>query len=46
VDEIRVDLKPIKTATKGMAFSMITDQQVRRGDKLYLLEKVATPTLM
>lgn len=46
VDEIRVDLKPINTATKGMAFSMKTSKQVRRGDKLYLLEKVETPTLM
>ncbi len=34
-DQIRVDLKEAKSATKGQLFSMATKEKVRRGDKLY-----------
>lgn len=45
VKEIRVDLKPVQTTTKGEAFSMPLDTMIRRSDKLYKLVK-ATPDFL
>lgn len=39
VDEIRFDLKPVDTATKGQLISFKTDEKVRPNDKLYKLVK-------
>jgi putative protease len=35
VEEIRVDLKPVKKTSKGDTFSIQTKEIVRRGDKVY-----------
>lgn len=35
VEEIRVDLKPVQTAKKGVRFSMAVPEKIRRADKLY-----------
>lgn len=40
IDEIREDLKPVETTTKGIRFSIKTNELVRRGDKLFLWETV------
>lgn len=37
LDEVRVDLKPVPKAGKGVLCSIATKELVRRGDKLYLL---------
>ncbi len=37
-EEIRVDLKPAEAARKGVFFSIKTDEIVRRGDKLYIMQ--------
>ncbi|MCD8237430.1 MAG: U32 family peptidase [Prevotellaceae bacterium] len=37
VDEIRYDLKPVATATRGQHISVKTDERVRPNDKLYKL---------
>lgn len=39
VDEIRFDLQPVDTATKGQFISFKTDEKVRPNDKLYKLIK-------
>lgn len=39
VDEIRYDLKPVDTATRGQRISIKTNEKVRPNDKLYVLEK-------
>ena len=39
VDEIRFDLEPVPTATRGQAISIKTQEKVRPNDKLYLLAK-------
>lgn len=39
VEEIRVDLKPTQKTVKGDFCSIATKSVVRRGDKLYLIEK-------
>lgn len=39
VDEIRYDLKPVETATRGQRISIKVDEKVRPNDKLYILEK-------
>lgn len=39
VDEIRLDLKPVETATKGDLISILVGEKVRRGDKIYKMEK-------
>lgn len=36
---LRVDLQEAQTAGKGVLFSLKTDQIIRRGDKLYILQK-------
>lgn len=38
VDEIRVDLKPVKRAVKGDRFSIKVDKKIRPSDKLYRWE--------
>lgn len=38
VDEIRVDLKPVKRAVRGDRFSIKVDQKIRPSDKLYRWE--------
>ncbi|MDD4395619.1 MAG: U32 family peptidase [Bacteroidales bacterium] len=35
VKEVRMDLKPVECAAKGVACSIVTDKLVRRGDKVY-----------
>lgn len=45
VSEIRVDLKPVEKVEKGILFSMIVPEKVRRGDKLYKWVET-TPDLM
>ncbi len=37
VDEIRYDLQPVETATRGQRISIKTDEKVRPNDKLYVL---------
>ncbi len=37
VDEIRYDLQPVETATRGQRISIKTDGKVRPNDKLYVL---------
>ncbi len=39
VDEMRVDLKPVDTVSKGESFSIKTDKKIRPSDKLYIWEK-------
>ncbi len=39
VDEIRYDLEPVQTATRGQRISIKTNEKVRPNDKLYVLEK-------
>lgn len=39
VDEIRFDLKPVEKAERGQHISIKTNERVRPGDKLYLLQK-------
>ncbi len=39
ITEIRIDLKPVKSAEKGNVISIPVPQKVRRADKLYILEK-------
>lgn len=39
VDEIRFDLKPVESATKGQLISFKTEEKVRPNDKLYKLVK-------
>lgn len=39
VDEIRVDLKPVKGARKGDSFSIKVPQKIRPSDRLYVWEK-------
>lgn len=39
IEEIRVDLKPTQKTVKGDFCSIATKSVVRRGDKLYLIEK-------
>lgn len=39
VDEIRFDLHPVQTATKGQFISFVTNEKVRPNDKLYKLVK-------
>lgn len=39
VDEIRFDLEPVETATRGQHISFKTNDKVRPNDKLYVLEK-------
>ena len=45
VDEIRFDLKPVEKAERGQHISIKTNERVRPGDKLYILQKrsLATP---
>ena len=45
INEIRVDLKPVKKALKGEALSIKLDTIIRRGDKVYKLVDAA-PNLM
>jgi len=37
-DEIRFDLQPVESATKGQHISIKTNERVRPGDRLYILE--------
>ena len=37
-DEIRFDLAPVQTATKGQHVSIKVDERVRVNDKLYVLQ--------
>lgn len=39
VDEIRLDLKPVNSATKGDLISILVGEKVRRGDKIYKIEE-------
>lgn len=39
VDEIRVDLKPVRMARKGESFSIKVPQKVRPSDRLYIWEE-------
>ncbi len=39
IEDIRVDLKPVEEAGKGLYFSMAVPQKVRRADRLYKLER-------
>lgn len=39
VEEMRVDLKPVDTVSKGESFSIKTDKKIRPSDKLYIWEK-------
>ncbi len=39
VGEIRFDLHPVQTATKGQSISFVTNEKVRPNDKLYKLVK-------
>ena len=39
IDEIRLDLKPVDSATKGELISILVGEKVRRGDKIYKIEK-------
>ncbi len=39
VEEIRYDLEPVQTATRGQRVSIKTNEKVRPNDKLYVLEK-------
>ena len=39
VDEIRVDLKSVKKAVKGDAFSIPVPAKIRPGDRLYRWDK-------
>lgn len=39
VEEMRVDLKPVDTVSKGESFSIKTDKKIRPSDKLYIREK-------
>lgn len=39
VDEIRFDLHPVQTATKGQFISFVTNEKVRPNDKFYKLVK-------
>ncbi|MDR1653352.1 MAG: U32 family peptidase [Prevotellaceae bacterium] len=39
IDEIHVDLKPVTTVEKGIPFSIKTKELIRRGDKLFKIEK-------
>jgi putative protease len=39
LDEIRVDLQPVEKAVKGEYCSIATPEKVRRGDKVYKLER-------
>ena len=41
IDEIRVDLKPVKKAVKGDSFSIALDTVIRRSDKLYKIVDVS-----
>lgn len=41
VDEIRVDLKPVKQAVKGQSFSIKTGTKIRPSDRLYRWEHTA-----
>lgn len=38
VEEVRVDLKPVDETVKGERFSMLVNEKVRPGDRLYKLE--------
>ena len=40
INEIRVELEPVKTAKKGLYCSILTVHKIRRGDKLYKIMKV------
>ncbi len=40
LDEIRVDLKPVDTVTKGQSFSIPVPSKIRPSDKLYLWRQV------
>jgi len=39
VREIRVDLRPVEQARKGEVFSVPVKEQLRRGDKMYILRQ-------
>ncbi|MDR2823832.1 MAG: U32 family peptidase [Prevotellaceae bacterium] len=39
VSEIRIDLEPVETVKKGVPFSIKTKELIRRGDKLFKIEK-------
>ena len=39
VDEIRFDLEPVKTATRGQHISIKVNERVRPNDKLYVMQK-------
>ena len=39
VDEIRFDLKPVQTATRGQHISIKVNERVRPNDKLYVMQK-------
>lgn len=39
IEEIRVDLKPVESATKGQSFSIAVPTKIRPSDKLYLWRK-------
>ena len=39
VDEIRFDLEPVQTATRGQHISIKVNERVRPNDKLYVLQK-------
>jgi putative protease len=41
VDEIRVDLQPVSTATKGERFSIKVDEKIRPSDRMYKLIKTS-----
>ncbi len=41
VEDIRLDLKPVKTATKGDLVSIHIGQKIRRGDKIYKMLSVS-----
>ncbi len=45
VDEIRVNLQNVHTATKGETFSIPVKETLRRSDKLYKLVKVETESI-
>ncbi|MFV0482879.1 MAG: peptidase U32 family protein [Bacteroidales bacterium] len=43
IEEIRVDLKPVKTANKGERCSIAINEKIRRSDKLYKIIQSKTP---
>lgn len=38
IEEMRVDLKPVKETVKGERFSVLVNEKIRPGDRLYKLE--------